>query len=88
MNGRRLGLIGGVVLLVGVILITGCSGYGMRSGKPSVVIVSESRSVRIIEPNETFTVVRRSAVLDVGWYMELVDLYMEVQAGKWEKVEP
>lgn len=47
----------------------------------------ESRSVRIIEPNETFIVSRRSAVLDMGWYIELVDRYMETEAGEWEKAK-
>ena len=48
----------------------------------------ESQSVIFLDANESITVSKRSAVLDIGWYLQLVDLYMSVQSGEWERVEP
>ncbi len=86
MLGKRLAKCGCVLFMVVGMTISGCTRYGKKPPKPVIIIVPESRSVRIIEPNETFQATRRSAVLEVGWYIELMNRYMEVEAGFWQRV--
>ena len=78
----------GKTLLVAslMVMLWSCGPNVSQSQRQSVIIVPESQNARIIDPNIPFTVDRRSAIIDVGWYMKLADLYFEVQAGKWEKV--
>ena len=78
-----------VLLLVNLLVIlTSCGMSGCQQVTPRVVIVPESQSVIFLDANESITVSKRSAVLDIGWYLQLVDLYMSVQSGEWERVEP
>jgi hypothetical protein len=59
-----------------------------RHPSPSVIIVPDSRSVVFLDSNETYTAKVRSAVLSVGYYMELAELENDVKAGRLKRVEP
>ena len=69
-----------------MVMLWSCGPNVYESQRNYHVIVPDSQSAKIIDPNIPFTVDRRSAIIDVGWYIELADLYFEVKAGKWEKV--
>lgn len=76
-----------LLLLVSLmVIVTSCGEYGRQQQRPSVIIVPSSQNVLLIDPNESFTVNRRSAIIDIGWYIELATLYQEVQTGEWKRV--
>ncbi len=88
MRRKLHGRLGGLLLLLVVILGCGCTPSGSTYHEPSVYIVPDSRNVVIIDPNSPFIARRKSAVLDIGYYMELADLEAAVASGKLKRVEP
>ncbi len=73
-----------LIPLIFLILLAGCS----HDDRSQVILVPSSRSVKFLDPNETYRVKVRSAVLDVGYYLELVELENDVAAGRLKRAEP
>ncbi len=82
-------VLGGLLVLALVLgMLTSCEPNTSKHPLTSVIIVPDSRSVKFLDPNETYRVKVRSAVLDVGYYMELAELENDVAAGRLKRVEP
>jgi len=90
MRKRKL-VTSGVKLLLALLILgilTSCEQNTCKHPSPLVVIVPDSRSIVFLDPNEIYRVKVRSAVLSVGYYLELAELENDLKAGRLKRVEP